>query len=228
MTTPNIEYAHLVLVEDDQGLSQLIHEYFSLQGYRVTRISDGNEAIKQIPELLPECVILDIMLPGVDGIEVCRQVREHYHGPIIFLTAKGEQLDEILGLEVGGDDYLTKPVEPRRLLAHVRAHLRRQQQYVKSGDLRAPTRMTLDTKKEAAIYGDESISLSQAEFSFIHLIMSRAGDIVSRDEIMMETRGVEHDGVSRAVDILVSELRKKLPDPEWIKTVRGKGYSWHG
>lgn len=226
--TTNIEYAHLVLVEDDLALAELISEFFCLQGYRVTHFDNGNDAVEQIPEILPECVVLDIMLPGIDGIEVCRRVREQYHGPIIFLTAKGEQLDEILGLEVGGDDYLTKPVEPRRLLAHVRAHLRRQQHYAKAGDLIPPKKLTLDTVRECAIYSDTTIHLSQAEFAFMHLIMSRAGKIISRDEIMLETRGVMHDGVSRAVDILVSELRKKLPNPEWIKTVRGKGYSWQG
>jgi len=222
-----IEYAHLVLVEDDQALAELTVEFLSQQGYRLTHIADGAEVVDKISDLNPDCVILDIMLPGIDGIEVCRRLRNSYQGPIIFLTARNEQIDEILGLEVGGDDFLSKPVEPRVLLAHIRAHLRRQQKMVNQHAVVDTAKIELNTIKHTASYKGKELTINLAEFQLLQLLLEQGG-IVSRDDIMLTIRGIEHDGISRTVDILVSELRKKIPDPEWIKTVRGKGYIWNG
>jgi len=226
-----IEYAHLVLVEDDQALAEplaeLTVEFLSQQGYRLTHIADGAEVVDKISDLNPDCVILDIMLPGIDGIEVCRRLRNSYQGPIIFLTARNEQIDEILGLEVGGDDFLSKPVEPRVLLAHIRAHLRRQQKMVNQHAVVDTAKIELNTIKHTASYKGKELTINQPEFQLLQLLLEKGG-IVSRDDIMLTIRGIEHDGISRTVDILVSELRKKIPDPEWIKTVRGKGYIWNG
>ncbi len=226
MTTSQFEYAHIALVEDDLALAQLTATYIEKQGYRVSHFTDGNEAVSQIPIQQPDCVLLDIMLPGMDGVEVCRQLRNHYQGPIIFLTAKGDALDEILGLEVGGDDYLAKPVDPRLLLAHIRAHLRRSQ--------REPVSPATDTNAEFRVFAEaetiecngQKLSLSQPEFRLLRLLLDSNGQTVNRDQVMLAVRGIEHDGYSRTVDILVSDLRKKLPNPEWIKTIRGKGYIW--
>jgi len=222
-----IEYAHLVLVEDDQALAELTVEFLSQQGYRLTHIADGAEVVDKISDLNPDCVILDIMLPGIDGIEVCRRLRNSYQGPIIFLTAKNEQIDEILGLEVGGDDFLRKPVEPRVLLAHIRAHLRRQQKAVNQHVTTDAAKIELNVIKHTATFQNKELNINQPEFQLLQLLLEKGG-IVSRDDIMLTIRGIEHDGISRTVDILVSELRKKIPDPEWIKTVRGKGYIWNG
>jgi len=230
MNSTNIEYAHLVLVEDDTALAELTAEYLSQQGYKITTIDNGLEAVATIPELNADCVILDVMLPGLDGIEACRQLRSHYHGPIIFLTARGDSVDEILGLEVGGDDYLSKPVEPRLLLAHIRAHLRSNQRQHQPFDVRAEpaNSVQIDEKRNTIFIGDEELKISQPEYLLMKLFLQQQDSIVSRDDIMMCIRGIEHDGLSRTVDILISDLRKKLPDPEWIKTIRGRGYLWQG
>ncbi len=224
--TNTFDYAHIALVEDDQALAQLTKTYIEKQGYRVTHFSDGHSAVAQIPKLQPDCVLLDIMLPGIDGVEVCRQLRSDYQGPIIFLTAKGDALDEILGLEVGGDDYLTKPVEPRLLLAHIRAHLRRSQREPTAEPASQKPAFRVFAEAEIIEYQGQKLPLSQPEFRLLQLLLNSQGQSVSRDQVMLAVRGIEHDGYSRTVDILVSDLRKKLPNPEWIKTIRGKGYVW--
>lgn len=226
----DIEYAHIALVEDDVQLANLTKTFLEKEGYRVTILSDGQQAVSQMMGLAPDCVLLDIMLPGIDGMEVCRQIRKDYQGPIIFLTAKGDQLDEILGLEVGGDDYLAKPVDPRRLLAHIRAHLRRTERLPSTTVTNSSSekRFTVQQLTETVLLDNVDLKLSQPEFRLMNLLLSSTDAIISRDDVMLAVRGIEHDGYSRTVDILVSDLRKKLPDPEWIKTIRGKGYVWQG
>lgn len=223
-----IEYAHLALVEDDIALADLTETFLAAQGYRVTRFSDGPSASEGIPSLNPDCVLLDIMLPGFDGVEVCRRIRPAFKGPIIFLTAKGDPFDEVLGLEVGGDDYLSKPVEPRVMLAHIRAQLRKIERQAAVNAPTANQAIKLQSNTESAFLNGENLELNQAEFQLLKLLLKSQSQIVSRDEVMMAVRGIEHDGLSRVVDILVSDLRKKLPSPDWIKTVRGKGYVWQG
>lgn len=228
MTNP-IEYAHIVLVEDDQSLATLTTDYLTREGYRITQYHDGDSALAGIPNDAPDCVLLDIMLPGIDGVELCRQLRNRYSGPIIFLTAKNDAFDEILGLEVGGDAYLTKPVEPRRLLAHIRAQLRRPiSETLHAEPEREPRAFTVDESRETVHYKTEKLALSQPEYRLLCLMLNSQQAVISRDDIMLAVRGIEHDGISRTVDILVSDLRKKLYDPEWIKTVRGRGYLWQG
>lgn len=225
--TGAIEYGHIVLVEDDQGLAELTCAYLSKQGYRMTHIDNGPEAIERIVQLNPDCVLLDVMLPGTDGVEVCRQVRPHYSGPIVFLTAKDDTIDEIMGLEVGGDDYLIKPVDPRKLLARVRAHLRRQPSTPVS-ESSAQATITFDDIDHRMLIGDTAISYPEPEYKLVKLLVEHAQSPIDRDTIMLTLRGIEYDGLSRTVDILISGVRKKLPDPEWIKTLRGKGYIWVG
>jgi len=227
MHIEDIEYAHIALVEDDKALAKLTAAYLNKEGYRVTILSDGPDALAKIPILNPDCVLLDIMLPGMDGVEVCRRLRSNYFGPIIFLTAKGDQLDEILGLEVGGDDYLAKPVEPRLLLAHIRAHIRRIERPA-SIVAESENEFEIDLARESICYQGKSLLLSQPEFHLLNVLINNANTIVSRDQVMLAVRGIEHDGYSRAVDLLVSEVRKKLANPEWIKTIRSKGYIWQG
>jgi DNA-binding response OmpR family regulator len=223
-----IEYAHIALVEDDQALADLTQTFLESQGYRVTQFGDGPTAAAGIPTLNPDCVLLDIMLPGMDGIEVCRQLRAAYQGPILFMTAKGDPFDEVMGLEVGGDDYLSKPVEPRVLLAHIRAQLRRAMRTEPATEKPTREQFQVHASTESIYYQNEKLPLNQPEFNLLSLLLENTDGVVSRDDIMLAIRGIEHDGLSRAVDILVSDLRKKIPDPDWIKTVRGKGYVWQG
>jgi DNA-binding response OmpR family regulator len=225
MTAPDIEYAKIILVEDDQALAELTATYLESHGYLVEVIADGMSAVEAIPKQAPDLVILDIMLPGLDGLGVCRQIRPNYDGPIIFLTARSDSIDEILGLELGADDYLAKPVEPRRLLARIRANLRRTTKQTNE-TLAKPSLFTFDLPSLEVRYNGTVLALSQPEFKLLHCLFKQSGEIVSRDDIMKSIRGIEYDGLSRTADILVSELRKKLPEGEWIKTIRGQGYIW--
>ncbi|MBU2863805.1 response regulator transcription factor [Reinekea forsetii] len=223
----DFEYANICLVEDDAGLADLTATYLESHGYSVDVIANGLEAVKRIPETNPDLVILDIMLPGLDGMAVCQKLRQSFYGPILFLTARGDSIDEILGLEIGGDDYLAKPVEPRRLLARVRAMLRRQTaETSKTFGVQGQSDFKFDKVKQEVYFQDSRVELTQPEFRLLLCLKEAQGKIVSRDDIMKTIRGIEYDGVSRTADILVSEVRKKLPQGEWIKTIRGQGYTW--
>lgn len=220
-------YGRLVLVEDDIALSDLTRQYLTREGFEVHTVADGLQAPDRIQAWAPDLVILDIMLPGQDGLEVCRQIQRFYQGPILFLTARGESLDEILGLELGADDYLTKPVEPRVLLARIKAHLRR------SRRIKAPAGVSdgtvldwlnVDKRNLKVTCQGRDVELTQPEFNLLCLLYDQPGVIHSRDDIMKALRGIEYDGVSRTVDILVSGIRQKLGLENAIRTVRGKGY----
>lgn len=222
MTETEIQYGRIALVEDDEPLANLIRDFLSKEGYPVAVYPDGRSALTGIQQEAPDCVLLDIMLPGMDGMSVCRELRTFYSGPILFMTAKGDLMDEILGLEVGADGYLTKPVEPRRLLAHIRAQLRR------SPDAPRSSASAWDIQPDAVRYNGEVLPLSGPERQLLSLLLAQSPEVVSRDEVMRHLRGIDHDGLSRTVDILVSDLRKKLPKGDWIATVRGRGYRWVG
>jgi len=222
---PLTPYAKIVLVEDDASLSQLIEQYLERESFDVITTDDGLAAPDLVREHKPDLVILDIMLPGQDGLEACRQIQRFYEGPILFLTARTETLDEILGLELGADDYLTKPVEPRVLLARIKAHLRRARRY---GGRRSKDEglgwLHVDKRNLRVQCQGRDIELTQPEFDLLALLYEQPGVIFSRDDIMQALRGIEYDGVSRTVDILISGLRQKLGLEQAIKTVRGKGY----
>lgn len=220
-------YGRLVLVEDDIALSQLTCQYLTREGFEVLTVADGLQAPNRIKAWAPDLVILDIMLPGQDGFEICRQIQRFYQGPILFLTARGESLDEILGLELGADDYLTKPVEPRVLLARIKAHLRRSRRirtWPGSSDSTVFDWLKVDKRNLKVTCQGRDIELTQPEFNLLCLLYDQPGIIHSRDEIMRSLRGIEYDGVSRTVDILVSGIRQKLGLENAIRTVRGKGY----
>ena len=220
----------LMLVEDDQRLADLVIQYLAKHGYQVSHHPRGDTAADAILAANPELVILDVMLPGKDGFEVCRDIRPRYHGRILMMTARDEEIDEILGLELGADDYLSKPVEPRRLLARIRALLRRNDgdtpQSV-DGSLQFGQFSISQATREATMAG-ETMELTTAEFDLLWLLACHAGEILSRDDIMNALRGIGFDGLDRSIDARISRLSKKLGDnpetPTRIKTVRGKGY----
>lgn len=220
-------YASVLLVEDNTNLADLMEHFLTDSGYDVTVIADGQEARDHIIEHQPDLTILDIMLPTLDGMDVCRQVRPHYKHPIIILTAKSDAIDEILGLELGADDYLSKPVEPKLLVSRVRAHLRRAREFNQA--LTDPAEsdqvpITVDERNRLAYCWGKPLKLTTPEFNLLSLLNSKPGEVFSRDDIMKSLRGIEYDGQSRAIDMLVSSLRSKLPFQEAIKTVRSKGY----
>lgn len=218
------------------SLALLTQEYLIKNGFLVNVESDGRAAISRIIEEQPSLVILDLMLPGADGFTVCRSVRNDYKGPILMLTARSDDVDQILGLEIGADDYVSKPVKPRVLLARVQSLLRRSTQDV---DLLAAAEkkpeqtltfgpLVIDNSRREAWLSTEEVELTSAEFDLLWLLASQAGRILSREEIFGELRGIEYDGQDRSVDVRISRIRSKIGDdpihPRRIKTIRSKGY----
>lgn len=224
----------ILLVEDDLELAGLIQERLEREGYRVCHETDGKAARDRILSDTPELVILDIMLPGMDGFEVCRAVRPHYRGLVLMLTARDEDVDEILGLELGADDYVTKPVRPRVLIARIRNLLRRRVvepsspglKRVEVGDL------VVDASRREVVRAGTRIDLTTVEFDLVWHLASRAGSVVDRQELYQALFGYDYDGLDRGVDVYVSRVRHKLGDdpatPDLIKTVRGTGYLFVG
>lgn len=225
----------ILLVEDDTRLAELTAEYLSKNDFSVNIEGRGDHAEARILSEQPDLVILDVMLPGKDGLEVCRAVRPAYRGVILMLTARDEDFDQILGLEMGADDYIAKPVQPRVLLARIKALLRR-----RPGG--SPEASATVNEHESLIFGEfrisqvtrnatlsgQTIDLTTAEFDLLWLLASHAGNVLSRDDLLQELRGIGFDGLDRSIDARISRLRKKLNDdpenPTRIKTVRGKGY----
>jgi len=219
----------LLLVEDDPRIRELVAGYLQEKGFDVSVVGDGEAAMERLAEASVDLVILDWMLPGSDGLEVCRRAREHYSGPILMLTARTDEIDEIVALEVGVDDYLSKPVRPRLLLARVTALLRRASdagadaRRIELGDL------VIDASQRRATVAGEEVVLTTAEFDLLWFVGGRAGSPVTRDDLFRELRGIEYDGLDRSMDMRVSQVRKRLAeaDPharDRIKTVRGVGY----
>ena len=243
-TSLSEETLHILLVEDDTRLSALIQEYLQKQGINVSVEHRGDIACDRIVSESHDLVILDLMLPGMDGLEICKAVRPQFAGPILMLTARDEDIDQVVGLEMGADDYVTKPVQPRVLLARIRALLRR-------FPLQGGTQGAQDKELTEFSYGgfkisaaareawlhNEIVDLTTNEFELLWLLASNPGEIYTRDTILENLRGIDYDGIDRSVDIRISRLRKKLGDdtshPFRIKTIRGKGYlfvkeAWEG
>lgn len=221
----------ILLVEDDLRLASLVSTYLSRQGYEVDTVHRGDDAVRRIEESRPDLVILDLMLPGMDGFAVCREARHAYTGPILMLTAREEDMDQVVGLELGADDYVKKPVEPRVLLARIRALFRRAGGDRRGGQQTREIRfggLVLSAAARRVTLEGELVDLSTNEFDLLWLLASRAGEVLDRDLLYREVKGIEYDGLDRSIDVAVSRLRKKLKDspdhPCRIKTVWGSGY----
>ncbi len=225
----------ILIVEDDERLAALTRDYLESNGLRVSVENDGARAIERIKQEQPDLVVLDLMLPGEDGLAVCRIVRPHYHGPILMLTARTEDLDQVLGLEMGADDYVAKPVRPRVLLARIRALLRRVKDkpeipvtHVGTENRLTFGNLVVDNAMREAWLEGKSIDLTSAEFDLLWLLSASAGRVLTREEIFHQLRGIEYDGQDRSIDVRVSRIRPKVGDdpdsPRRIKTVRSKGY----
>ncbi|MDD2053666.1 response regulator [Pseudomonas putida] len=221
----------VLIVEDDQRLAELTRDYLQSNGLRVAIEGDGALAAARIIAEQPDLVILDLMLPGEDGLSICRKVRDRYDGPILMLTARTDDTDQIMGLDMGADDYVCKPVRPRLLLARIQALLRRSDvpqdnpqplRRLQFGPLR------IDNALREAWLQDKGIELTSAEFDLLWLLVANAGRILSREEIFTALRGIGYDGQDRSIDVRISRIRPKIGDdpehPRLIKTIRSKGY----
>ncbi|WP_372767085.1 response regulator [Pseudoalteromonas sp.] len=219
----------ILLVEDDTSLAQWVSEYLVEQGFDVALCQRGDEAVQAVKKHNPDLVLLDLMLPGKDGMSVCRDLRVFYHQPIIMMTAKGDEIDEVLGLEVGASDYVIKPVRPRVLLARINAVLREKSgSSDNSSDEINIGSLQIDTLSRDVFMDKQKLALSNAEYSLLYFLASNADQILDRDSVFLATKGREYDGLDRSVDVLISALRKKIGDdpqsPSKIKTIWGKGY----
>ena len=220
----------ILLIEDDRRLADLTAEYFRQNGLSVEIEPRGDRAVAHFREARPRVVLLDLMLPGADGLSLCRELRQIFTGPILIFTARDSDIDQVIGLEAGADDYVSKPVDPMVLLARTRAHLRRVEERpqrdtaadIVMGELRIS-----DASHEVWL-GGKRVSLTTQEFELLYLLARCAGKVLSRKEIFRSMRGIEYDGLDRSIDGRISKLRRKLNDsatkPERIKTVWGKGY----
>jgi len=218
---------HVLVVDDDPSLSEWIADYLTEKSFMVSIANRGDTAIELIEEDQPDIVLLDLMLPVKSGFEVCKQVRNFYSKPILMLTACDEETDEVLGLEFGADDYLTKPIRPRVLLARIHALLRRDSETDQSL-IKVIGNLTVDARSKTVTIDGQAITITVNEFDLLWMLTKAPGKTVSRKEIFNQLRGFDYDGFDRSVDIRISRLRKKLGDnasqPFKIKTVRGKGY----
>jgi DNA-binding response OmpR family regulator len=220
-----------ILIDDDERLNALVTSYLQRFGVSVRSFSHPEQGFRALKDDSTDIVILDVMLPDIDGFTLCRKIREFSRVPIVMLTARGDVTDRIVGLDLGADDYLAKPFEPRELLARIQAVLRRggpgeQGERIRIGGLEVNW-----GKRSAAIDGRD-LALTSAEFELLGVLVRNRGRVLSRDRIMDQTRGVDWDVFDRSIDIHISRLRQKLGDdpkhPAFIRTVRGSGYVFVG
>ena len=218
-----------LLVEDDLRLARLVTEYLTRNEVAVTHVADGAQGFDEAVRFRYDVVLLDLMLPGRDGLSICRALRDRSDVPIIMLTARGEETDRVLGLELGADDYLAKPFSPRELLARMRAQVRRARgQAGPSTSMVRIGELTLDPSARQAVFRGQSLDLTGYEFDLLRALAERAGRILSREQLMELARGASDEAFDRSVDVHISHLRQKLGDdaraPRIIKTIRGAGY----
>ncbi len=214
---------HVLLVEDEPSVGELVRSYLARDGWIVIWVRSGEEALVELERHPVRIVILDVGLPGIDGFEVCRAVRARSRVPILMLTARDEEPDRIVGLEVGADDYLTKPFSPREMVARMKAILRRSepqptQDLLELGDV-SLNRETHDVTIAGAV-----VELTAKEFDLLAYFLSNPGAVLSRDVLLDRVWGVSYPGGTRTVDVHVAQLRRKLGRPNLIRTLRGSGY----
>ena len=228
-TEPGERKISLLVVEDDENISSAISEYFSRAGYNVKTVEDGLMGVKTALDETPDAVVLDIMLPKMDGLAVCRELREKAnHLPILMLTAKDDVVDKVLGLEMGADDYVTKPFSPRELIARVKALLRRAEPPTDSPRIIEIGKLAIDPASYRVSHSGKAVPLSTLEFRLLYYLASRPNRVFTRDQLLDAVWGTDRFVTPRSVDVYVRRLREKIePDPEnpmHLKTVRGAGY----
>lgn len=221
----------ILIVDDEKPISDIIKFNLSKEGYEIDTAFDGDEALKKVYQFQPDLVLLDVMLPKLDGFQVCRKIRESFNMPIIMLTAKEEEVDKVLGFELGADDYITKPFGMRELIARVKANIRR----VELVDLDPGTsnvitagNMSIDLDRYEVKKGNDVIELTLREFELLKFLATQANQIFTREQLLKDVWGYEYFGDIRTVDVTVRRLREKVEEdssePTYIMTKRGVGY----
>ena len=223
------QQAHIFVVEDDSEICRLLKLFLETEGFAISFCHHGIEAVEQIRQCNPDIVILDIMLPGQDGIQVCKQVRDFYLGPVLMLTASEDDISELTAFKVGADDYVRKPIKPDVLLMRIRALLRRSQSPKNdSVEKIYCDELTINSSRREVLLEDQLIDLHSSEIDLVMLLAKSQGQAVSRDQCFRALRGFDYDGIDRSLDMRISSLRKKIKDQQsphrFIKTVRGVGY----
>ena len=219
----------ILVVEDEAKIANVIKDYLENADYGVMLLSRGDAVLPQVRKSMPDLIVLDIMLPGKDGMEICREIRKISDVPIIMLTAKVEEIDRLIGLELGADDYICKPFSPREVVARVKAVLRRTQPEPASEQLAAGPIVLNQIKHYAAIKGQE-LQLTNSEFELLSLFMSNPDRVFSRNDLISMVQGYDFEGYDRTIDSHIKNLRKKiakqLPGKQVIKTIYGVGYAF--
>jgi DNA-binding response OmpR family regulator len=221
----------ILIIDDDAKLNQLLTDFLEDFGYKIVTVTRPEEGLRKLKQEAPDLIILDVMLPGIGGFEVCKKIRQSYTVPIIMLTARGEVTDKVVGLELGADDYLPKPFEPRELVARIQSVLRRTNG-IDNAQVKRLGRLEIDFSKRIVKLDGVIVDLTTNEFAALALLVKNSGKVLNRDQILDELRGMECDAFNRSVDITMSRLRHKLHDnpknPSFIKTVWGTGYIFIG
>ncbi len=216
----------VLVVDDDQSISMLLQQYLQERGLDVHTVSSGLDCLDFIAEQDVQAIVLDVMMPGIDGFETLREIRKVSNTPVIMLTARGESMDRIIGLEMGADDYMSKPFEPRELLARLKALFRRMNRVpepklstsIQVGGLE----LIVDQRK--VLLNSEPLSLTGMEFNILQILLERTGRVVTRDGMMNALKGDDWIVYDRSIDVHISHIRKKMGDASIIKTIRGVGY----
>jgi two-component system, OmpR family, response regulator BaeR len=220
--------SRIVIVEDEPKLASLLSDYLHNAGYQTTHIANGREVVPAAREAMPDLILLDLMLPGCDGVEICRDLRRFSHVPIVMVTARVEEIDRLLGLEVGADDYICKPFSPREVVARVQAILRRAGQWKDKAD--APTGLVIDDLQHTATWRGQKLELTPVEFRLLNTLYGNKGHVFSRNQLMNNLYQDYRVVTDRTVDSHIKNLRRKLdqvsPDHEMIRSIYGIGYKF--
>lgn len=221
----------ILIADDDSNIAELISLYLMKEGYETKKTSDGREALRMVPIFDPDLIILDIMMPEMDGYEVCREVRKNSSVPIIMLTAKGETFDKVLGLELGADDYMVKPFDTKELVARVKAVLRRLDSKESNTKKINFENLMINLSNYSVVYMDETVEMPPKELELLFYLASHPNQVFTREQLLNQIWGYEYYGDTRTVDVHIKRIREKLGNdedhPKWsIKTVWGVGYKF--
>jgi DNA-binding response OmpR family regulator len=232
MNSPSNHSYRILIIDDDADLNALLKEYLGRFGHQLSSAVTAAQGISALRRELPDLIILDIMLPDKDGLSLCRDIREEFSVPIVMLTARGEVADRVLGLELGADDYLAKPFEPRELVARIQSVIRRSNGNVSRDDALESDGLRLQKETRRVDLDGSLVELTTMEFELLCTLMESHGRVLSRNLLIERLRGIDADVYDRSVDMLVSRLREKLNDnaqsPRFIKTIRLTGYQFVG